>query len=325
MKFNLFKLLAVIYTIVVLLMSFSIGFSQSNSIPANGKIVFASNRDGNYEIYTMNPDGSHQQRMTTDDGMDLYPNWSPDGQKIVFVSDRRNNVAAYEMYVMNADGTIQTRLSTTENLSQDTSPQWSPNGDKIAFVRQNRARLDIYTINTNGTGLINLTETQNEYVHRTFSWSPDGKQILFAASTETGYTILDADSKLYAMNTDGSEVTPIYRGVIGYGHPEISPDNKKIVYYDLDPANYFQIMTMNRDGSGISYLTVDNAEHENPAWSPDGSHVVFEVGDTKHDIATINRDGTGLINLTNSEDFDDIQPDWQPIFVASSPTPTSSK
>ena len=72
------------------------------------KIAFVSNRDGNYEIYVMNSDGTGQTRLTHDPGEDTWPVWSPDGRRIAFASDRDGN---YEIYVMNADGTNQTRLT----------------------------------------------------------------------------------------------------------------------------------------------------------------------------------------------------------------------
>ncbi len=70
----------------------------------NGKIAFTSDRDGNYEIYVLNADGSEQTRITNNTASDSDPAWSPHGTKIAFTSDRDGN---YEIYVMNADGSGQ--------------------------------------------------------------------------------------------------------------------------------------------------------------------------------------------------------------------------
>ena len=78
----------------------------------------------------MNADGSNVRRLTTADGDDTAPAWSPDGSKIVFRSTRDGN---FEIYSMNADGTGQTRL--TNHSRADTSPSWSPDGSKIVFSR----------------------------------------------------------------------------------------------------------------------------------------------------------------------------------------------
>ena len=69
-------------------------------------------RDGNWEVYVMNPDGSGKRNLTRNPGNDgpqgWGANWSPDGQKITFVSDRDGT---YEVYVMNADGSGQRRVT----------------------------------------------------------------------------------------------------------------------------------------------------------------------------------------------------------------------
>ncbi len=54
----------------------------------NGKIAFETGRDGNSEIYSMNPDGSGQTNLTNNSTVDVNPAWSPDGTKIAFASER---------------------------------------------------------------------------------------------------------------------------------------------------------------------------------------------------------------------------------------------
>jgi len=85
------------------------------------RIAFASNRDGNSEIYVMNVDGSDLTRLTNNPTNDGYPAWSPDGERIAFISDRDGN---REIYLMNADGSGQTNL--TNNPAHDRSPAWQP-------------------------------------------------------------------------------------------------------------------------------------------------------------------------------------------------------
>ena len=108
----------------------------------NGRIVFVSSRDGNYEVYSMNSDGSGQTNLSNNPAGELAPEWSPDGSKIVFTSFRDGNA---EIYTMNADGTGQTRL--TYNSATDSNPTWSPDGQKIAF-RSDRdgGAFEIYTV-----------------------------------------------------------------------------------------------------------------------------------------------------------------------------------
>ena len=80
----------------------------------NGPIAFASDRDGNWDIYAMNSDGSGLVRLTNNSADDYDPSWSPDGRRIAFHSYRDGN---WEIYAMNADGSGLVRL--TNNSAGD--------------------------------------------------------------------------------------------------------------------------------------------------------------------------------------------------------------
>jgi Tol biopolymer transport system component len=121
--------------------------------PNGSKIAFASNvtgcsGGGCFAIYTMNPDGSDQTRLTP--AGDGGAAWSPDGSKIAFLSPRDGG--RLEIYTMNADGSNQTRL--TYNSLSDWNPIWSPDGTKIAFVRTDEPPFEewIYVMNADGGG-----------------------------------------------------------------------------------------------------------------------------------------------------------------------------
>ena len=111
-----------------------------------GSIVFASERDGNSEIYRMNSDGSSPTRLTNNAAVDTAPSWSLDHSKIVFTSTRDGNT---EIYVMNADGSSPTRL--TNNAAQDVYAYWAPDGSKISFASNRDGNYEVYVMNANGS------------------------------------------------------------------------------------------------------------------------------------------------------------------------------
>ena len=96
------------------------------------RIVFASDRDGDDEIYTMDPDGLNVVQLTHNTTPDTFPSWSPDGSQIVYAAaDASGNS---EVFVIGADGSDPRNL-TRSPASRDFVPSWSPDGSLIAFNR----------------------------------------------------------------------------------------------------------------------------------------------------------------------------------------------
>ena len=92
--------------------------------------AFTSNRDDDYEIYTVRPNGKRLARLTHSPGNDAHPAWSPDGQWLVFASNRTGfkdetgGMSDGEIFVMRADGSDLRQL--TENTFEDGAPAWRP-------------------------------------------------------------------------------------------------------------------------------------------------------------------------------------------------------
>ncbi len=131
-----------------------------------GRLAGATNTQ---DIYTINPDGTNETRLTTAVGVDNQPTFSPDGSKIAFVSFRGGDTDG-EIYVMNSDGTNQTRL--TNDTREDRFPTFTPDGTRITFG--NRVDGHLSTINVDGTGLVRLTNGVNFfYDYPSYTQQPD--------------------------------------------------------------------------------------------------------------------------------------------------------
>lgn len=105
------------------------------------RIVFRSHRDGNWEIYAMDPDGANVTRLTNDPGADLEPAWSPDGTRIVFSSNRDGD---HEIYTMKGDGSDLQQV--TFNTVEDQEPVWSPTGSYVAFQSNRTGDYEIFSV-----------------------------------------------------------------------------------------------------------------------------------------------------------------------------------
>ena len=260
-----------------------------------GRIVFSSNRDGNYEIYSMHPDGSDQVRLTnTPDERELSPSSSPDGNKILY-THRQGPSDFYEskVYVMNADGTNRVNLSRADSF--DEYPAWSPDGSRIAFANSGDSGYDIWVMNADGTAPENLTNTSTAFEGLPV-WSPDGARILFPTFSEADTTHLDV------MNSDGSGRTRLYTdNPANPWAPSWSPDGLRIAF--LSFGNEVQkLFTMNLDGSERIRLTGDgNSTDGIGSWSPAGDRIAFDNDATgDRDVYVINVDGTGAVDLSNN-------------------------
>lgn len=278
----------------------------------SGLIAFYSERDGNAEIYTMHADGSGLQRLTDTPADDMTSDWSPDGTKLVFVSDRDDPnphkcfpKCNYEVYIMNADGSEQQRL--TDTPAAEHHPVWSPNGSQIAFVSERDGNQEIYVMNADGSNPQRLTNNPAEDMRP--SWSPGGKQMAFNSTRDGNWDI-------YVMQADGNEQRPLTTSPAWEFFPTWSPDGKYIAFFVCDPQcrpNKQDIYVVNADGSNVQRLTnTPSVVDEDPAWSPDGKHIVFQSDrDGNFEIYTMDADGGNAQRLTNNRGGD-YWPAWQP-------------
>ena len=271
----------------------------ANSVQ-NGRIAFYSDRDGNFEIYVMNADGTRQTRLTNNTEYDWGPTWSPDGNKIAFESYRDGNG---EIYVMNADGSGQTNLSNDPDW-WDGGASWSPDGEKIVFESVRDGNGEIYVVNADGSGQTNLTN--NPAIDWYPAWSPDGSKIAFESNRDGNFS-----EEIYIMNANGSEQTNLTNNLAWAWGFAWSPDGGKIVFYS-DPDGTYEIYVMNADGTGQTRLTNNTLDDVDPVWSPDGKKIAFTSWDraeVKWKIYIINADGTGVTRLTNYPG-DEVYPTW---------------
>ena len=136
----------------------------------------------NEEIYIADLYAQTTINLSNHPGNDRSPNWSPDGIRVAFVSERDGNS---EIYIVDADG--QNLRNLTNHPGPDSDPQWSPDGTMIAFTSQREGNHDIFVMNADGSNPRNLTQhPAREYDP---VWSPDSRRIAFISSRDDGLEI----------------------------------------------------------------------------------------------------------------------------------------
>jgi Tol biopolymer transport system component len=280
----------------------------------NGKIAFTSTRDGSYEIYTMNADGSNPTRLTNNQTFDSLPAFSPDGTKIAFVRENDPTFEDLNIYVMNADGSRQTDLNKPDLDSKDESPSFSPDGTKIVFashVYAVESFSDIYVMKADGSGRTNLS---NYPASADFDpvFSPDGTRIAFVSMRDDADPFSFFGGEIYVMKADGSGQTNITNNAAGDRSPDWSPDGNKIAFMSNRDGGDYEIYVMNADGSNPTNISNNAAPDSSPAWSPDGTKIAFvSLRDGNLEIYVMNADGSNPTNISNNTAVDE-SPAWQP-------------
>jgi Tol biopolymer transport system component len=229
--------------------------------PTGTKIAYTrvvANQDGylspfQYDTYVIDADGKNRTRLTDFTYGSTEPVWSPDGNKIAFVSlELAWELNAGSIYVMNSDGTNPISISE-ESLSGCSSPTWSPDGTKIAFAgfAKGRPGSEIFVTNSDGGNRIRLTN--NMVTDLLPQWSPDGTRIAFVSDRDN----VTSQGDVYLMNADGSSQTRLTTGLQVWSiswslQTTVNPLDDAQRFVD---QHYLDFLHRQPDASGLAYWT----------------------------------------------------------------------
>jgi TolB protein len=273
-------------------------------------ISFHSDRDGNWEIYVMHPDGSNVRRLSDDEAMDAALAWSPDGELAAFSSDRTGD---REIFVMHADGSGLVNI--TNDPSTDSNSSWSPDGTKIAYESGRGGDWDIWVANADGSSPINVTNAEGGDGKPV--WSPDGTRIAFESAR-------DGNVEIYVANADGSGQINLTNSPATDQRPVWSPDGRQIAFHTDRDGNP-EVYVMNADGSALMNLTNNAADDKQPVWSPDGESIAFTSNrEGIYAIYIMHHDGSNVIEV--SSEGSSWASDWSIVKLpaATPPPPTQT-
>jgi Tol biopolymer transport system component len=282
-----------------------------------GRLIFASQRSGNFDIWLMDlADPTQVQQLTHDPANDVEPRWSPDGHRILFSSTRERMTGINDLWVMEADGRNARRLLDWAD-SYEWGAAWSPDGRWIAFTSTRDFDYEIYLMPADGSAEpINLT--QNDKLDSYPDWAPDGRRIVFVSDRSGNWDLwtMDAvaclaarqegrveDARCQAVQLTDNPDDDIY--------PRWSPDGSHIAFESRREANR-DIYRMDPDGSNVTRLTDSFERDSTPIWVDGGRGIVFaREANFDVDLFLLPVTGGEVIQLTHSKGEDRFG-DWKP-------------
>ena len=336
------KKLSVMVTILMLVLL--IGCSKGSDL-----IYFTSDRDGNMEIYSIDPD-SREELNITDKSEDEYsPVLSPNGKWLAFLVGNENRSS---IDVLNLDN--RERFTITRGIGKFLNPRWSPDskrvvflgihddkgarvyiteveqisparlsdieavrvgdwssdGESVVFSSEDGERTGIHVRNPDGVNQRQMTCAKDYGA----TWSPDSRQLVFLSER-------DGNPDVYVIERDSlDELCAGKKGVRSEAYQltetdetesdvSWSPDGKWLLFVSERDGNK-EIYVMEASGNKQTRLTYNEIPDYQPVWSPDGRKIVFVSElDGDSDIFMMNDKGEDQIRLTNNDGMD-LLPDW---------------
>ena len=306
---------------VVAIAGVSVTSAAAKPRGTNGKIVTNSDNlvTGEEQVYTVDPDGTDQQLVfnnsevgqwspdgtrvalvtqlglpqvllfNVDDGssvyfglpFDLYPDlalfctvWSPDGTRLACEGQGQTDPSLTGVYTLRASDGGDLQRVTYDPTGDDAPSDYSPNGNRLVITRANETTYEIDTVKLDGSGLKQIVSGM-DFNFGNGSWSPQGNEIVFSAHVPNAQ---DFHSSIWVVHADGTGLREL---------PIAGPCGGPF----SDPTTY-----------GCS----------NPVWSPDGQKIAFvrNQDDGQRDLYTVNADGSGLFQVTNTPDISEFNGDW---------------
>ncbi len=253
--------------------------SNSLTLSPSGTLAYLARTQRDNRLVEVMRSGAERALPANPDGY-KDPRWSPDGTRVSFTLAAGSVVG--NLFVDDLRAGTRTRL-TTEN--QDLYPLWSRDGSALVFASQRGGRLGSYRTSADGTSEpVPLQVGKQTIDGHPQSVTPDGRTLLYRLN-RTG-----SGADLFAASMDGAgEARPLLTGNADELSPEVSPDQRWLVYTSLESGRH-EVYVTAWPGLGAR-RQLSSGGGEEPRWNPRGGELFYRTGDAFVSVTLEERDG----------------------------------
>jgi Tol biopolymer transport system component len=241
------------------------GTSPDDTDVSSIAFAYAGDSTGKLDLWVMSPDGSEYHRIVTSPETEALPDWSPDGQTLLFTRRSAGTSAVSSLWTVRADGSELHEISA--GMGDSFGGRWSPDGLWVVFRTGDYGASNIVVMRADGAGRHTVGAPEVDDAYSVPTWSVDGR-IAFKRTSP-------ATIGIWMMKPDGSELTRMTRG--DDSEPRWSPDGTRLVFsrqtvLGSSVENALIVMDPNGSLRQITGASIDRA----PTWSPDGQFIIFD-------------------------------------------------
>jgi TolB protein len=284
-----------------------------SAVPVAG-IAFTSERDGQRELYLIQPDGSGLTRLTDHESVDSDPAFSPDRTLLAFRSRRDGSS---DIFIMAADGSstpINIFPDPAESFDDEFQPKWHPDGNLLAVFTDRflppmgncRTQAGVHHL-----AFIPLDAERPTINHfddlageqETLTWSPDGSALAFGSICRGNHV------QVQSWDAISGQVTALTAPDFGSAGPDFAPDGRFLAFTSGrdGPSDIFILDLMSGE---LRNLTQSQNKDRQPSWSPDGTMIAFTRNEEGNDDIYIIVVATGETLRLTQHPARDLLADW---------------
>ncbi|MGH8754133.1 MAG: Tol-Pal system beta propeller repeat protein TolB [Burkholderiales bacterium] len=261
------------------------------------KICYVVKLGNKYELQIADADGYGSQTVVTSNESIISPSWSPDGNRLAYVSFERKKAVIYLQSLLTGQ-----RALLANYPGSNSAPAWTPDGKRLAVVLSKDGVSQIYLVNPDGSGLHRITHS--EAIDTEPNFSRDGKWIIFTSDR-------GGSPQIYRMPASGGESERLtFEGTYNVS-PRFSPDGKSFVFLQRGAGGNFNIAVEDLATRQVQVMT-NSLLNESPTFAPNGKIILYATIENDRGIlAAVSSDGKVKQRLT-AQSGDIREPSWGP-------------